>query len=332
MPTVKLVAATPYPVETIFATEMFAKTNSKYPFLIDPETIAAVRDDESIEGQGFEESCDELKISRTVAAYVAEVDRRVLNLVTMAVPVCEVVQLSFQIDRASIAWREQLVRHRVGTSYWIQSGRITDYSNICDDFSGAGYNVPDAVANDPELLKDWQRHWEDTESFFRLLKEKGILDQDAREIIGSGALHRLTFTANLRALKDIIGHRTCFIAQQHWHPVIHGICDALVKLDPLFEALAKPPCLDHKNKFTGCKYEGMAKDRYEGKDPLPVCPIWHGHLRAQYAVTDDVQAFGHVNTRKELRTIGKWDDAMVKAYSDHWHWSPDAFEKDQETL
>lgn len=330
-PTVKLIACTPNPVETIFATEMFAKTRSSNPFLVDPEYIAKHRQNRHAmyEAAVLKVATDELKIKCQGFAYLEEVNKRVLNLVTMSVPVCEVVQLSFQIDHASIAWREQLVRHRVGTSYWIQSGRITDYSDIYED---ANYNIPDSI-KDTDLESDWHVHWKQTEALFKRMKENGILDQDAREIIGSGALHRLTFTANLRALKDIIGHRTCFIAQQHWHPIIHGICDALVKIDPLFEALVKPPCLDHQNKFSHCHYEGMARDRYEGKDPLPVCPIWYGQNVLKELVTSG--KLGKQDTlelKEDLRAKGKWDDAMVKEYADHWHWRPDEEESKKEGM
>ena len=318
-PSVKLEACTPNPIEVIFATEMFAKSRSDNPFLIDSAYIAECRQAWRNPGTLFGDSealffaCYELGILEDKGHYPAhklqnlyeeELKKRVLGLVQMAVPVCESVCFTFQISDVSIAWREQLVRHRTA-SYWIQSGRITDYSNVFED---KAYHVPVDIKADPEALEKWNHHWEKTQEFFRWMRQAGIREQDAREIIGNGVLHRLSWNINLRNLAHMLKARTCFIAQQHWHPIVMAVCAGMYEVDPMFEALAKPPCLSHDNKFSQCAYDNMAQDRHDGTDPLPVCPLFHGHLKDKRKL----------KSQDELAAEGKWDPAMNKQYGDFW--------------
>ncbi len=75
--------------------------------------------------------------------------------------------------------------------------------------------------------------------------DKKIPIQDVRELIGSGNLHRLTWTISLRTLLGVLSKRTCFIAQADlWSPIVLSICEQLYKVDSLFKSLARPPCTD----------------------------------------------------------------------------------------
>ncbi len=307
-----------HPTELIFATEMFAKTRSDNPFLVDAPYIAECReiwrtgalygDSEALllacAELGLCKAGDPADVGWLQRVFEEEYQKRVMACVNMAIPVCESVQFTFQIENVSIAWREQLVRHRTA-AYWIQSGRITDYSNV---YNVKHYHVPEDIRKDPELLERWHHHWDKTQQFFRDMRAKGIREQDAREIVGNGVLHRLSWIINLRNLSHMLKHRTCFIAQQHWHPIVMGVCAELIKVDPMFEALAKPPCLDAENKFGKCAFDNMAQDRHDGTDPLPVCPLFHGHLKDERKL----------KSQDELAAEGKWDPTMNKQYGEFW--------------
>lgn len=320
-PKVKLLSWTPNPIETLYAIEKFAKTDIENPLLTDPDHIADIRSSvkgdrallHSPLGDSFLENL--LKTFPNLVgtedpwlAYVKEVEEWSLKVAKMAIPVAEFIHFTFEFSNVSIAFREQLVRHRTN-SYWIQSGRITDYSTI---FDRGAYHIPEPIANDPELLSMWHRHWKNTQEEYQIMKAKGIKDEDAREIVGNGALHRLSMDINLRSLIDLTKHRTCYIAQGHWVPVVIGMVRELVeKVDPVFEILGHPPCWNENKKFIGCKYEGMCSERYSGKDPLPVCPIYQGNKQAaepDKSIPTD-----------ELKRLGRWDSERNKQFGRLWN-------------
>jgi hypothetical protein len=322
MTSVKLVSFTPDPIPLLFCTEKFAKTNTKEPLLIDVQTVAYLRRMGRVPGQwvGSREKRDlEPYIQRipevfpelagatnVLTAYADMVDAWALKVASMAIPVSEMVNFVFQLEGVTIALREQLVRHRVGTSFWIQSGRITDYSKVWDDEK---FNIPPAISK-AGLGEEWQNHWLTVQDLYRRLKASGIQDEDAREIIGSGATHRLTLGINMRALMELLKHRVCWIAQEPWVPVVMGIVRELRdKVDPVFEVLGHPPCWNHKKEFTGCKYDAICLERYEGKDPLPVCPLWRGHIDSK----DGAKSV------EELRSLGRWNDDRCKKYGTLWN-------------
>jgi thymidylate synthase ThyX len=276
----------------LFATEKFAKTADKNPVLTDVHVIGSIRDAykslkekgvspavESWIGDLFDDFMPDMKQAgyETVDAYVKDVDDWALKVATMAIPIAEMVHFVFRLSNVTIAFREQLVRHRTN-SYWIQSGRITDYSKV---FDFCGYNIPESVHKlGPEFEQKWVGHWFETQGLYEDLKKAGVPDEDAREIVGSGATHRLTMGINLRSLIELLKHRTCYIAQGHWVPVVVGIIEELkTKVDPIFGVLGHPPCWDSERKFTACKYEAICVERFQGKDPHPMCPLWLGHQK-----------------------------------------------------
>jgi len=313
-PTVKLVSYTPNPIETIFATEKYAKTNTAESFLIDPKVISTIRNSVKcrIPEEMIKESTkvSEASIENVLGAgsyedYVRLVEEWAVKVVSMAIPVSEMVQFVFQFDNVSIAWREQIVRHRTN-AYWIQSGRITDYSKI---YEYQMYNVPDSIKDNPTLSEKWHDHWKSTQQFYIEMKNSGVLDQDAREIVGNGALHRMTMGINLRNLIHLAKHRTCWIAQDHWVEIIRQMVEELRKVDPLLGIIGHPPCFKN-GKFSACQYEGMSQERYDGKDPLPVCPMWYGNTIRDGGVG--------LATIEELVKLGRYDKDRVCKFNNLW--------------
>lgn len=361
---VELISATPNPIEFLFATEKYAKTDSGNPFLTDPKTIAKMRwlmespgyvfHPESLHQgwwEDFAEACDILNIDTEPGLYVEVVEQWALKVMFASIPISAGPQFSFQISGATIAWREQLVRHQVGSTYWIQSGRITDYSTFYDR---GGYNNPYGKTPKPldpakntVVIRNPNDGMGDTsvsfqtdadafeyimeleQQFFAMLKANGSSDEDAREIIGNGVHHRLTWNVNLRSLIGIIKHRTCWIAQSHWSPIVVAIMNELIDIDPLFRVIGQPPCVTN-GEFTECKYEGMAQERYDGDDPLPVCPIWYAQRsKPQFKLAGtktgrldssktNLSNVPPMKTRDELRDENNWDDARIEVYGKMW--------------
>jgi thymidylate synthase ThyX len=321
MPKVTLVSHTPDPVELLFATEKYAKTTDENPYLTDVRLIANVRSAQKNPNVQYPWVSDlydkdalyaafpDLRDSATPwADYVAIVEEWALKVATMAIPIAEMVHFVFRLDDVTIALREQLVRHRTN-SYWVQSGRITDNSKISDE---GRYNVPESVRENEKLSEVWHTAWGHTQDAYQYLRDNGVPDEDCRELVGSGATHRLTMGVNLRSLIELLKHRTCYIAQGHWVEVVMQMVKAVSAVDPLFSVLGHPPCWDHNKKFTRCKYEGICQERHEGKDPHPVCPIWFGKEETAEDVSE-LRVLG-----RELRVLGRWDDERNKKFGKLW--------------
>lgn len=204
------------------------------------------------------------------------------------VPIIENIEFIFMCEDVPISWREQAVRHRVGVSYgdnfivdvipemdgsfWSQSHRLKDMSRFYDD---GQFYVPESVANDivaSDVYRDTV--WHIQEAYAKLV-DRGIPAEDARNLLPLGATHRISMKINLRALKGIIGKRSCWILQAGiWAPIIESmIAELCEKIDPLFRTIVHPPCVT-AGRFTECKFKVENERRVSGEDAHPVCPLY----------------------------------------------------------
>ena len=320
-PKVELVSWTPHALELLYATEKFAKTNVEHPLLTDPATIAQVRRAYKISGRlGLDWTSDlldtdllfeafpELKTSKDPwGDYVKSVEAWGLQVAKMAFPLAEMVHFVFRLSDVTIAFREQLVRHRTN-SYWIQGGRITDQSDV---FDKGKYNIPDSVSKDPGLIKLWKDQWLHTQETYKSLRAHGVPDEDCREVVGSGVTHRLTMGINLRSLIELCKSRTCQIIQGHWIEVVRQIINEVTtKVDPIFGIIGFPPCWNSDKKFIGCKFNGVSEERLMGQDPHPVCPIWFENSPKTLN--------GKPVEIQDLRDLGRWNDERNKQFNEIW--------------
>lgn len=327
-PKVELISHTPNPIPLLFAVEKIAKLQTKNPFLVHPETIAWVLrepayfaaqfegEDYISERNSFQEAGQLLQLTPNITAgwkgavleYCNEVRSWGMEVAESQIPIAEMVGLTFKVTGGTIAWREQLVRSRLGC-YWVQSGRIFEKGG----FAASGdYRTPESV-KDAGLEDHWHRAWAYIDDQVQFFRENGVPMQDARELIGTGVLHDLTFHFNLRALAGIFNYRSCWIAQgEVWMPVVIGalreIRNKVAEGTLLAGALGKPPCIKNK-RFQSCPYNGMATERYEGKDPLPTCPIWYGSVACKAGSGTAIHM-----TKDELREKGRWDDERIRTY------------------
>jgi thymidylate synthase ThyX len=319
-PKVELVSWTPDALELLYATEKFAKTNVEHPLLTDPAAIACARHayksphrdldwtSDVLNNELLFEVFPQFKDSKDPwGEYVKDVESWGLQVAKMAFPLAEMIHFVFRLSDVTIAFREQLVRHRTN-SYWIQGGRITDQSDVFDKHK---YNIPDSISGDTYLTRVWQDQWKNTQETYKKLKQSGIPDEDCREIIGSGVTHRLTMGINLRSLIELCKSRCCYIIQGHWIEVVRQIIQELKnKVDPIFGVLGYPPCWDSNKQFIGCKFNGVCEERLDGKDPHPVCPIWFEHSKK---ILDSIPV-----SEQDLRDLDRWNDERNTQFNNMW--------------
>jgi hypothetical protein len=274
-PKVSLVTHTALPLETVYSVWEQSKTVGT-PFR-SPEQIRAEVPREDI-----------VKLFRSV--------------IEQRIPVGEHIDFIFELENISISWREQAVRHRIGTkaspervgadfvfteipnladsSWWSQSMRLMDMSRFAAD---KNFRVPETILKHPKrdlLLAAYLNAMDEIQNAYALLTQQGIPPEDARELVPLGAQHRMTWKLNIGSLQHIVGKRGCWILQLGiWGPVIKGMISELVeKVHPVFGEIVTPPCLKGDD-WTGCKFEEENARRYDGRDPLPVCSL---HMTKRY--------------------------------------------------
>lgn len=269
-------------------------------------------DADDLRKAGTKEMADFCKVSLPVDGMYPS-DRFKL-LLQMDVPIMETIKYSFMLENIPVSFREQLVRHRIGSrigpnagvddepgipevTYWSQTSRVRNLQNFVSEGNFFTPELDDKVRKHIVTLEDnplrTDDNWEltDKEVFlkgmkatqwtYRELIARGYKPETAREVLPSCTTHRITWTVNLKSIKHIFGHRTCWIAfAGYWHPIIHGVLHELVsKVNPIFHALANPPCIDKKtSKFKACIFEHENKHRMPGgNDPGIPCSLWIGN-------------------------------------------------------
>lgn len=229
----------------------------------------------------------------------AEVEDLFRRVIAQHIPIGEHIDFVFVLENISVSWREQAVRHRIGTkasperlgidmvaeiipdlaesSWWSQSMRIQDMGRFAD--VGA-YRVPETLLAHPDqsLRNTYHETMAQIQSAYNALVKAGIPMEDARELIPLGAQHRMSWRLNISSLQHIVGKRGCWILQLGiWGPVIEGMINELVKkVHPIFAELVTPPCLKG-DTYTGCAFQEEVRRRYTGDDALPPCPLHFHH-------------------------------------------------------
>lgn len=267
-PKVTLVSHTPNPVETLWILWEQSKVDGAVPMTVD-EVNATVPKDKQI--------------------------KLFWDVINQHIPVGEHLHFAFVIEGVSISWREQAVRHRIGTrvgdrlgidiipdiadsSWWSQSMRIQDMSGFADR---EAYRMPDTLEGkvialgidgqpateplpdgyEPVSKVSAQALYEATmrqiQGAYKALVAAGVPMEDARELIPLGATHRLSWDLNLQAIGHIVGKRGCWILQAGiWAPIIEGMINEMAaKVHPMFRALIRPPCIGKDDKFKACAYQ-----------------------------------------------------------------------------
>ena len=241
------------------------------------------------------------------------------GILDQEIPVSEHVTFNFLLENVPVAWREQAVRHRIGTQYgpnyavdvvpeagitfWSQSMRIQSMGEFADKEQ---YHTPDSIQRDAHLSEAYTTTMDIIQRRYQLLVDSGVPMEDARNLIPLGATHRIVMTVNLRALMGILSKRGCWILQSSlWSPVIKGIVNELCeKIDERFRRLIHPPCVSG-GAFVGCTFVLENERRVTGDDALPPCPMYIQEVGKDVIRMSD----------KQLREIGE----RIPEYADLWN-------------
>jgi thymidylate synthase (FAD) len=335
---VKLISYPVHPLATLFYVWEQSRSNNTIP---NPEQIQELIDSED------DFMYDENSITDTAIALGAVNDRgivcikdtreRVWNTISQIldedIPCTENLNFVFAIENMSISLREQMVRHRIGvtigertgidivpeiakSSWWSQSTRVLSMERF---FSEGRYILPSSL-NDKVYIDDQGIHTTAEELYLNLLAEieyvyhrlvsMGVPKEDARQIIPVGATHSITWAVNLKALIHIVGKRACWVIQANlWEGLISGMIDELCKhIHPIFRKIITPPC--HKQgKYVSCPYFQVNKERVQGRDGMPPCPMWvyHEPRSAKEAMSDVPNSVWKCRNNKNLKDITKWE-------------------------
>lgn len=280
------------------------------------------------------------------------------------VPIMESIKYSFMVEEIPVSFREQLVRHRVGskvgpqlfvddepgisdTTYWSQTSRVRDLQNFVQN---GNFFTPDLdkkekkpikVSEDGpplahQLLSDGMTDegvflygMKATQWAYRELRAREYKPEICREVLPSCTTHRTTWTVNLKSIRHVFGHRTCWIAfAGYWHPIIEGVINELVeKVSPMFRVLANPPCIDKKtNKYTSCIFQHENQHRMPGgNDPGVPCSLWLGK-EANHAVNNIDSLSDPVVRLKVWKDLAPDDNEemakMMNQYGTFWNRDP----------
>jgi thymidylate synthase (FAD) len=321
-PKVTLVSGTALPLETIYSVWDQSK---EYGAFRGPEQIKA-------------------EVSRE------EIRALFSRVISQRIPVGEHIDFIFELENISISWREQAVRHRIGTkasperlgadmvmdvqsipdladsSWWSQSMRLMDMSRFAED---KNYRMPQSILKHPDrgyLESRFKKVMLEIQDGYEELVRAGIPAEDARELVPLGAQHRMTWKLNIGSLQHIVGKRGCWILQLGiWGPVIKGMISELVtKVDPIFGEIVTPPCLSG-DTYTGCKYEEENARRYDGSDPLPPCSL-HFYKRATAGGAEVMGVDASTaRARAESENVPVINEMMERAEEYRAFWGRDPF-------
>jgi len=149
----------------------------------------------------------------------------------------EHASFTFAIEGVSRVTEIQLIRHRIGCSYSIQSGRYVKRS-------GAQYVIPPSILNgDKKILAKVKKHFENTQKLYNELTDLGVKAEDARYCQPQSLKTKIVVTMDVRALLHFFNLRCCRRAQ--WE--IQALANEMLKLvkpkAPIIFEKAGPSCI-----------------------------------------------------------------------------------------
>lgn len=170
--------------------------------------------------------------------------------------VAENATFTFSIEGISRVVEIQLVRHRVGASYAIQSGR---YVAKGPTDMVIPQSIEDAMADDREngnghLDEVFDRYKEAVDELATSLKMAGVKDQDVRYFYPQGAKTNIILTMNGRSLLHYFALRLCTRAQREHRELAEKMLALVKPVAPVLFANAGPSCrqLHYCPEENGC--------------------------------------------------------------------------------
>ncbi len=174
----------------------------------------------------------------------------------------EHASFTFAVEGISRTVEVQLVRHRIGTSYSIQSGRYVKRTE-------ASFKIPESIKKNKKLLAKYRKQINENQKLYGELLEAGIPAQDARYIQPQSLQTKLVVTMNARALWHFFELRTCNRAQWEIRALANEMLRLVKKKAPLLFASAGPTCVSEKICWEGKMSCGKWKKIKGGGDEGP---------------------------------------------------------------
>ena len=157
----------------------------------------------------------------------------------------EHASFTFAVEGVSRVTEIQLVRHRIGCSYSIQSGRYVKRGE-------AQYVIPPAILNgDKKVLKKVKKHFENTQKLYNELLDLGIKAEDARYCQPQSLKTKIVVTMDARALLHFLTLRCCRRAQWEIQALAREMLRVVKKKAPILFENAGSSCVS-----AGICYEG----------------------------------------------------------------------------
>lgn len=321
-PEVELMSMTQWPIGTLFslwhgsrnerrvksnfAERIYRDTTLSYEFNYD--NIIPYREVVDYIAECYPEHTKKLESGIVdVRAAILEIAR--MNI-KANVPSCESLSFNFMIDNATVAFREQLVRGKLNGQFWTQTSRTADLTSM-------DVNMSEKI--ETYGGKEATRVYEDTVEVIRLaykqLQELGVPTEEIR-LAPEARTHRIYWMVNIRSLMAMFARRTDWMCQATlWTPIIEGVVEELRYngLEDLLDLLVKPEVKIENGKVVFHKYDNENEDRYYGRDPQPVDPLWLAYKGLKMPEHTDLKfydemkkSFMKVWTDEYLEVLG-WD-------------------------
>lgn len=152
--------------------------------------------------------------------------------------VAENATFTFSVEGISRVTEIQLVRHRIGASYAIQSGRYCSRDPT-------NYVMPESVLEDADDLLA-QRIIDYNRALILLddcMVEMGISAEDRRYFYPQGLKTNIVVTVNARALLHMASERQCARAQKETHEMVTEMIRLAKEVAPTLFENAGPKCM-----------------------------------------------------------------------------------------
>ena len=180
--------------------------------------------------------------------------------------VAENASFTFSIEGVSRVLETQLVRHRIGASFAIQSGRY----NTRDP---TNYVIPFDTEGLDELLTEFNNALRNLDDY---LKEKGINAEERRYFYPQGLKTNIIMTMNGRELLHWLSLRLCTRAQKEHRELAEKMLALVKPVAPVLFANAGPSCrqLLYCPEENGCGAYPKITDMYvrvKLDDSVPDC-------------------------------------------------------------
>lgn len=314
-PRVRLMSATEHPIGTLFSM-WHASRHSDY---ITPRIAQAIVEEnywepaQSTVAKYIESCYPEHGAAQNIVRAVAK-----MNL-QANVPAAEAVHFSFIIDDCSVALREQMVRSKL-SSFWMQTSRTADLTSMDINRSEAIQSYGGEVA-----MNLYNETADSIRKAYESLEEMGVPSEEIR-LAPEARVHRVMWMIDARSLMLVLNKRVDWMAQATlWEPIVTGVISALRSLDPvLADFYGKPPGVGIRDGVVvSHAYDNENEDRYYGRDPQPVDPLWLAYKGLRQPGTVNWQLYEEMKvlyrklwSNEVLAVVGwdRYDQSVVGPY------------------